>query len=129
MREVEREVIAQIRQSSNLDRLREALEALHQKLNHKEMDKLQDEKSKIDSRIETQRFASITQKQHHYERVKADFERINGFLEEKISGATKHARDMLQIDKTQEPHFFNDIYGIVAKSFKVDREPLKPMGG
>ena len=89
------------------------------------MDKLQDEKSKIDGRIETQRFASITQKQHHYDRVKTDFKRINDFLEEKIRGATKHARDMLQIDKAMEKHFFSDIYGIVAKSFMIDREPLR----
>ena len=44
MREVEREVIKQIRESTNLEQLRQALEALHQKLNHKEMDKLQEEK-------------------------------------------------------------------------------------
>ena len=87
MREVEREVIAEIKQSHNLAKLREALEALHGKLNHKEMDKLQEEKSKMDSRIETQRFASIIQKSNHYERVENEFNTVNQFLKSNIDGA------------------------------------------
>ena len=59
MRDVEREVMNQIKSSGNLAALREALEALHQKISHKQMDKLQEEKKSIDQRIETNRFANI----------------------------------------------------------------------
>lgn len=40
MKEVEKEVIAQIKGSENLSRLKESLDALLQKLNHQELAKL-----------------------------------------------------------------------------------------
>ena len=59
VREVEKEVIASIKSSTNLAALKEALDALHAKLNHKQMDRLEEEKKLIDVRVETQRYASI----------------------------------------------------------------------
>ena len=59
IRDIEKEVHSQIKSSNSLEALRDALEALHEKLNHKQMDQLQEEKKTIDNRIETQRFANI----------------------------------------------------------------------
>lgn len=53
IREVEKEVISQIKSSVNLQSLREALEALHAKINHKEFDQIEDEKKAIDGRVDT----------------------------------------------------------------------------
>jgi len=59
VRSIEREVIASIKSSTNLQALKEALSALHSQLNNREMDKLEEEKRLLDTRIETQRFAYI----------------------------------------------------------------------
>ena len=53
IKEIEREVIIQIKWSNNLNSLHVLLENLYQKLNHRQMDKLEEEKKDIDMKIKT----------------------------------------------------------------------------
>ena len=102
VKEVERDVIAQIKASENLKRLREAHDQLYQKLNHKEMDLLQEEKRVIDSRVDTQRYCYIVQHRQHYESVQEQYTTLNRFLEEKIEGVRKWLQDIEQAAKMLE---------------------------
>ena len=67
----------------------------------------------LDARIETKRFAYITQRKAHYERLSNDYSQINAFLEEKIGGAKNYARDLYHIDQIYEKTLFDDLFGIV----------------
>ena len=66
IKEVEKEVISQIKASKNLENLKASLDALLQKLNHTEMAKLQEEKKTIDARVGAQRFAYIAAREPEY---------------------------------------------------------------
>jgi aryl-alcohol dehydrogenase-like predicted oxidoreductase len=52
MKKIEKEVNAQIMNSKNTSQLRSALSALHYKLNHKEMDRLHEQKNELDQRAD-----------------------------------------------------------------------------
>ena len=56
-------MISQIKASTNLMLLNEAIDALHKKLNHTEMAKLDKEKKKLDARVESQRYTYIAMRE------------------------------------------------------------------
>jgi hypothetical protein len=49
-----------------MKQMKTALSALHYKLNHKEMDRLHEEKSNLDARIDQHRYAFIARHRDHY---------------------------------------------------------------
>ena len=97
IKEVEKELITRIKASQNLKMLKGSLDALLNKINHAEMAKLEEEKKKIDSRIEANRYAFIAQREKDYIVVEDDFKRVNKFLSEKIASIRQYERDMYVI--------------------------------
>ena len=66
--------------------LNEAIDALHKKLNHTEMAKLDKEKKKLDARVESQRYTYIAMREEDYNKTEQSFQQINTFLNDKIEG-------------------------------------------
>ena len=126
IKEVEKEVISQIKASTNLMLLNEAIDALHKKLNHTEMAKLDKEKKKLDARVESQRYTYIAMREEDYNKTEKSFQDINTFLNEKIDGVRQYERDFYAVIHNYEEGLFNDVFSIVGKSFRIDKQMPQP---
>ena len=62
IKDIEKDVMNHIHNSSSLAQLKVVLAALHFKLNNKDIDRLEEEKKTIDVRVDTQRYAFVAQR-------------------------------------------------------------------
>lgn len=53
------------------------INALHLKLNSKDMDRLEEEKKTIDVRVDTQRYAFVARRKEHYNLVEQELDTLN----------------------------------------------------
>ena len=61
-------------------------------------------------------------REEDYNKTEQSFQEINTFLNEKIDGVRQYERDFYALTENYEEGLFNDVFSIVKKSFKIDKQ-------
>ena len=65
-------------------------------------------------------------REEDYNKTEKSFQDINTFLNEKIDGVRQYERDFYAVIHNYEDGLFNDVFNIVGKSFRIDKQMPQP---
>ena len=97
VKDVEREVMTQVRNSQSIKQMKVALDLLDKKINHSVMDKLEEEKNQLDLKVDANRFAYVVKHKEHYDEIEQKFDTISSELIEQMADVQKFAKKSLVI--------------------------------
>lgn len=104
--------------------MKTALAAIHYKLNHKEMDRLREEKMQLDCRVDQHRYAFVARHRDHYKSVRQDLDDLNTYMATHVSGTDQNITDLLKIN-FKKTDLYESLVSVVGAHVQVDLQSVK----